>query len=199
MTGNAALYMKMVESLDSIKDIYDASSVWISQSEREGHSTKSDRPKKLRENTTKICYLHQHLYYRLIQMVKDIRQNQSGSLCILADKTKRQIRLPVPIRRCLVQNNSPWHPQNVNLIWVATYLAGIHPDTSQEGWINFTCSHRCLSCETGVEMICLVAHHMNWESIGDNLSRGYKLCRKNCKHCGIMLCKCNNLHDPTCI
>jgi len=194
----AATFMEMVEAFDSIMGDYDYSDYWLSAQEKRGAGKKVIRP--LPNPNITSCYLYQHL--RSFVQSKVTAQSSGltpGLTCPTTDNSNRQVRLPITIRRCLIENRCDWKPQNVTITWLVAYLHRNLPNTQHPKWQKFTLSHRCLSAGTGTVLICLCGEHMVWEKHSTNLGRGYRLCRGSCTHCNEMLCHCQGIHNPCCI
>jgi len=194
----AASFIKMVKAFDLIMSDYDYSDNWLSPQERRGSGKKVVRP-LLNPNITS-CPLYQHLRGFVKGKITMSSVGMTlGTTCPTTSNNNRQVRLPITIRRCLIENGCDWAPQNVTLTWLVAYLHRKLPNMQDPNWKKFTLSHRCLSAGTGSELICLCGEHLVWEDHSINLSRGYRLCRRSCTHCNKMLCCCQGLHDPCCI
>lgn len=97
--------------------------------------------------------------------------------------------------------------QKVPVTWIVCYLNNIRPDTTEENWQSFDCSHRCISYDLkgseGQEqrLECIDKACLCWESKSYNQSRGNWFCCKICTHtdCAKIVCLCQQIHDPPCI
>jgi len=195
----AETFMDMVEAFDTIMSDYDYSDRWLSNQEKnKGTGKRVVRP-PLNHSTS--CPLYQHLRGFVNGKITNPASPglTAGTYCPTTGGKNRQVRLPATIQRCLAENGCKWAPQNVTLTWLVAYLYRNLPDTKKQDWQNFTLSHRCLSAGTGVELICLRNDHLVWEEHSTNLSRGYRVCRKDCTHCEKKLCVCQGIHKPCCI
>jgi hypothetical protein len=198
--------MLMANTLDYIAVYYDDSDYWLSPQERRGSGMRSLRPD--RNPMSRASYLSQHIRFiiRTATSKCESVDTETGGTCLVYDK--RQVRLPIPIRRCLNSAEAElltrygqfWNPQNVTVHWLVAYLHRNFPDSTKAGWENFSCSHRCLSGSLkSTDRPCLVAEHLVWEPHSVNLARGYRICRARCKHCNQMLCHCQSIHIPPCL
>lgn len=85
----------------------------------------------------------------------------------------------------------------IPITWMLCYVRDILPDTREEGWQRFQCSHLCTNGR------CVTDGHLVWESSAVNRGRGGSNCRQKCNHdncnSGLNVCECTDRHFPPCI
>jgi hypothetical protein len=85
----------------------------------------------------------------------------------------------------------------VRITWLVCFVRNILPDTREEGWERFQCSHLCTNGR------CATEEHLIWESAKINRERGNSYCRNICSHMnctsGLNDCECRKRHFPPCI
>lgn len=99
--------------------------------------------------------------------------------------------------------NATWgsDKQRASIPWIVCYLNNIHPDTNQDKWKSFDCSHRCIGYGLPEDHYCINPGCLVWESKSYNQERGNRFCCNLCAHgdCGKTICSCNKLHEPSCL
>jgi len=87
----------------------------------------------------------------------------------------------------------------VSVHWLTCFRYNKLPDQTKANWKTFQCSERCTN------KLCFRHEHLCWESAADNQSRGHSKvwCQRGCTHVGcvtgFVCCRCNNIHQPTCV
>lgn len=183
MDRNNNTFLKFCELLDGIKYTY------------RRVVPKQQSPNKYPPEVPDEPYLITHLKYVLDENV------QKGALggcwtCSLKDGSKDNPRVGIPSTICFaIRENGGEIVDRAKkpMTWISCYVYNVRPDIRKEGWENFNCSHRCLAGN------CCNPDHLVWESVSTNISRGYRICQRECTHCGGILCVCQGIHDPPCI
>jgi len=149
-------------------------------------------------------YLVTHLRQWVQGYRYGIMPTRSGTghhVCTRAGSDNRKT-IPSTIRTAITALNNPsWAAEKAELKWVVCYLNNIRPDTTQQGWQQFECSHKCIEHGLGQAYCCIDARCLCWESKSVNQSRGNKFCMRNCGHnnCNLFVCHCQGFHNPPCI
>jgi len=154
----------------------------------------------LRKSYSDLKWLLSDLVHKHLMNVSERTRNGSRHQVAKVEARHNRVTIPQVIRDYAKEKGEDL-PYKMQLTWVVCYLHHIRPDTTQNGWEYFECSHRCISYNLPVGVECIDKKCLIFESKKVNQSRGHasSYCCKKCTHCGDYICKCQSLHFPCCL
>lgn len=160
-----------------------------------------------------VSYLRVHLNHILPKTFDLLTRSGDIHTCCKDSDPDNRITIPTTVIDCIITNAKEVNPSlrwglhtarnscKVPAKWIVCWLNSVYIDQTKIGWETFECSHRCIESNLTVGQHCIDANCLVWESKASNQSRGHmaNICFKACSHCGIRLCLCQSLHDPSCL